>query len=254
MQPVINPERSVSDSLKDHVAVVTGATSGIGRAIALALAARGASLCLIGRRSDRLTVIADEAAGHAARVVTHVADLTSDEQVRRLVASIVRDFGGIDVLVHSAGVFARGPIGEAAAEDLDELYRTNLRAPYVLTGRLLAHVRPHRGQIVFVNSTAGLAAGGGVAAYGATKHALRAVADALREEVNGLGIRVLSVFIGRSATPMQVEVHRLEGRTYRPERLLQPEDVASMVLHALSMPRTAEVTDITIRPLAKPDR
>jgi len=69
--------------------------------------------------------------------------------------------------------------------------------------------------------------------------------------VNQGGIRVFSLFIGRTATPMQAEVHRLEGRRYRPARLMQPDDVASMVVHALSMPRTAEVTDIIMRPLAK---
>jgi NAD(P)-dependent dehydrogenase (short-subunit alcohol dehydrogenase family) len=150
-------------------------------------------------------------------------------------------------------VFARGRIGEAPLEELDAQYRTNLRAPYALTAGLLNLMPPGRGQIVFVNSTAGRAVTAGVAAYGSMKHALRAVADALREEVNPRGIRVLSVFIGRTATPMQMEVHRLEGRAYRPEGLLQPEDVASMVVHALALPRTAEVTEITMRPLAKPE-
>jgi NADP-dependent 3-hydroxy acid dehydrogenase YdfG len=241
----------VSESLKDHVAVVTGASSGIGRAIALALATQGASLCLIGRRSDRLTAVAGQAAGHAARVATYVADLRSEKELQEVVEGLRRDHGGIDILVHSAGIFARGAIGETPVEELDAQYQTNLRAPYVLTGRMLPLFRANRGQIVFVNSTAGLTIAGGVAAYASMKHALRAVADALRDEVNARGIRVLSVFIGRSATPMQEQLHYLEGRTYRPERLLQPGDVASIVLHALSLPRTAEVTDITIRPLAK---
>lgn len=238
--------------LKGHVVVVTGATSGVGRATAVALGEQGAVLCLVGRRSDQLKEVVAEVVGQGGRARGYVADLTSDQQVRELVDNIRRDHGGIDILVHSAGVFARGEIGDASSDDLDQQYRTNLRAPYLLTARLLPLLRPDRGQIVFVNSTAGLTATGGVAAYGAMKHALRAVADALRNEVNARGIRVLSVFIGRTATPMQREVHRLEGKTYRPEHLLQPQDVASMVLHALAMPRTAEVTEITIRPHVKP--
>jgi len=243
----------MSESLRGDIALVTGASSGIGRAIALALAARGAALCLVGRREERMAAVADEASRQAASVATYPGDLTSDADIDALVGGIRRDFGGIDIVVHSAGVFSRGMIGAAPREDLDAQYRMNLRAPYVLTAQLLPVFRPNRGQVVFVNSTAGRSAAGGVGAYSAMKHALRGVADALRDEVNARGIRVLSVFVGRTATPMQMEVHRLEGRPYRPERLLQPDDIASIVVHALAMPRTAEVTEITIRPLAKLD-
>jgi NADP-dependent 3-hydroxy acid dehydrogenase YdfG len=241
----------MSEALKDHVAVVTGASSGIGRAIALALASRGARVCLVGRRADRLADVAQQVSGQVTRVAKYVADLTSDQHIEALVEDLRKDHGGIDILIHSAGVFVRGPISESPLRDLDEQYRTNLRAPYALLAHLLPFFRPGRGQVVFVNSTAGRTATGGVAAYGSMKHALRAVADALRFEVNARGIRVLSVFVGRSATPMQQEVHRLEGKAYNPERLLQPEDVASMIVHALAMPRTVEVTEMTIRPLAK---
>lgn len=79
---------------------------------------------------------------------------------------------------------------------------------------------------MFINSSVGIVARGGIGPYAATKHALKAIADSLRDEVNKDGIRVLSIFLGRTATPMQEEVHRLEGKPYRPERLLQPEDVA----------------------------
>lgn len=243
----------MGDNLRDHIAVVTGASSGIGRAIALALASRGAGLCLVGRRKDRLTAIADEVARHGVSVATYPTDLALDEDIEATTDAIRRDFAGLDIVVHSAGVFSRGIVGTVSREDLDAQYRLNFRAPYVLTAQLLPLIRPNRGQVVFVNSTAGRSVAGGVAAYGAMKHALRALADALREEVNPRGIRVLSVFVGRTATPMQMEVHRLEGRAYRPERLLQPEDVASVAVHALSLPRTAEVTDITIRPLTKLD-
>jgi NADP-dependent 3-hydroxy acid dehydrogenase YdfG len=88
-----------------------------------------------------------------------------------------------------------------------------------------------------------------VGAYAATKHALKALADALRQEVNADGVRVISVYPGRTATPLQEVLHAQEGKPYFPERLLQPRDVAAAVLHALGMDRTAEVTDIRVRPM-----
>jgi NADP-dependent 3-hydroxy acid dehydrogenase YdfG len=104
--------------------------------------------------------------------------------------------------------------------------------------------------VVFVNSSAGFhPARAGWAAYSASKHALRALADGLRDEVNRQGVRVITIFPGRTATAMQEEVHRYEGRDYDPERFLQPRDVAAAVLSSLALPRTAEVTDLHIRPM-----
>ncbi len=91
----------------------------------------------------------------------------------------------------------------------------------------------------------------GTMTYDATKHALKGLADGLRQEVNAFGVRVISVFPGRTATPLQASLFELEGRQYVPNRLLQPEDVATMVVQALALPPTAEVTDILIRPAIK---
>jgi NADP-dependent 3-hydroxy acid dehydrogenase YdfG len=232
--------------------MVTGAGSGIGKAIALGLAAQGAMVCLVGRRLDMLEVVAKEARLTASQVLCYQTDLTLDHDIQELTACLRRDFGSLDVLVHSAGVIALGPVETAPVADLDCQYRTNVRAPYVLTQALLPMLRTRRGQIVFLNSSVGLSARAGVGQYAATKHAFKAMADSLREEVNADGLRVLSVFLGRTASPMQAAVHAIEGKTYQPERLLQPQDVAAVVINALTLPRTAEVTDISIRPLMKP--
>jgi NADP-dependent 3-hydroxy acid dehydrogenase YdfG len=111
-------------------------------------------------------------------------------------------------------------------------------------------VRP-RGQIVFINSSAGLTARAANGYYSATKHTLKALADSLRAEVNQLGVRVLSVYPGRTSTPLTQELHSQEGRPFQPELLLQPDDIASVVLNAVALPWTAEVTDIQIRPMKK---
>ena len=164
-----------------------------------------------------------------------------------------RDCERIDILVHNAAAMRMGRIADAPVEDLDLQYRTNVRAPYLLTQGLLPMLRQRRGQIVFMNSSAGLTAGAGVGPYAATKHALKALADSLREEVNRDGVRVVSVFPGRTATPLQEQVHAWERRPYRPERLLQAEDIAATVVNALCLPPTAEVTDIKIRSMTKPE-
>ncbi len=245
-----NPD--VPPPLGGTVAVVTGASSGLGRAIAVALAARGAALHLVGRSAERLGTVADVARAMGAEARSYPADLASDERIEELCAVLCSHLEQVDILVHSAGVIALGRLEEASPAALDRQYRINVRAPYILTQRLLPLIKRCQGQIVFINSSAGLSARGNVGQYAATKHALRAVADSLRDEVNGDGVRILSVFLGRMASPMQEGVHRTEGRAYRPDRLVQPEDAAAVVLSALTLPRTAEVTDVTIRPLAKP--
>ena len=239
------------NTLENQVAVVTGASSGIGRAIALELGAHGASLCLIGRKLETLHSLADAVKGQASRVYCYQADLEVDREVDALVADILRDIQSVDILVHSAGVIRLDPHEAAAAGQLDSHYRINVRAPYVLTQGLLPALKKRQGQVVFVNSSAALAARANAGQYAASKHALKAVADSLREEVNPAGVRILSLFLGRTATPMQAAVHAMEARAYHPELLMQPQDVAALVIHALTLPRSIEVTEISMRPLLR---
>lgn len=233
-------------------AVVTGASSGIGRALSVALASEGASVWMLGRRPDALQATADAARGTGAGSRPYPIDLTVDASVAAFVEHIAREAPAVHVLVHAAALIAPVPVAAAAGNELDEQWAVNLRAPYLLTARLLPLLTAAPGQVVFLNSTAGLAGRAGVAQYSATKHALRGLADSLREEVNASGVRVLSVFLGRTATPMQAVLHDIAQRPYRPEQLLQPQDVAHVVLTALAVPRTAEVTDVTIRPMIPP--
>jgi NADP-dependent 3-hydroxy acid dehydrogenase YdfG len=235
------------------VAVVTGASSGIGRAIALGLAAEGAVVCLVGRDKDRLA----EAEGAARAAGAHnacslLADLTDESDQGELVKQLDDRYGGADILVHSAGIYARAPMETATLADLDALYAANVRAPYRLTQRMLPSLRRRKGDIVFINSTQGLSASAGVGQFAASQHALNAIADSLRDEINASGVRVAVLHVGSTATPRQERIFALMGRNYEPERLLQAEDVASAVLSLLRLPRTAEVTKLTIRPMQKP--
>ena len=123
--------------------------------------------------------------------------------------------------------------------------------PFELTQALLPLLKSRSGQIVFINSSQGLTARANTGAYAATQHALKALADSLRQEVNADSIRVVSLFLGRTATARMKALYQTEGRKYEPELLLQAEDIAQVVMASLQLPRTAEITDVAIRPFRK---
>lgn len=243
--------RSGDHNLKGARALVTGASSGIGKAVALALASRGADVAVVGRSRKRVAETAAAVEELGSRAFEHSVDLTEDAEVERLVDDVRANLHGLDVLVHSAGAIHHSRLDSGEVADFDKQFRANLRAPYVLTKALLPSLIESEGQIVFINSSQGLRASAGNAQFAATQHGLKALADSLRDEVNQYGIRVLSVYPGRTATPRIEAIFAKEGQHYRPELLMQPEDVAAMILHALSLPRTAEVTDLSMRPMKK---
>ncbi len=238
-------------AFEGRTAVITGGGTGVGAAVALALADAGANLHLIGRRLELLEEIVAKARGRGVQATSHVADLSTTCGQLDLTQRLARDLRHVDVLIQNAAMHSSGPIEHADLAEFDRLFQTNVRAPYALTQTLLPMLKARRGQVVFINSSSGVLSKPLTAQYDATKHALKAVADALRGEVNPHGVRVLSVYLGRTASEMQAQIHRTEGKPYRPELLLQPEDVASVIMNALSLPHTAEVTDIHIRPMIK---
>jgi short-subunit dehydrogenase len=239
------------NTLKDQIALVTGASGGIGRAIASALAEKGVWLCLAGRDRPKLDSLAALLIANSPRVEHRIADLTKDGDIEGLTRFIVDQFGRLDILVHCAGSIGHGTLETTPVASLDRQYSANVRGPLLLTQLLLPLLKKPRGQIVFINSSVGLTARPNTGHFSATQHAFKAIADSLRDEVNGDNIRVLSVFPGRTATPRIQMIHANEGQPYRPELLLQPEDVASVVLNAVSLAWTAEVTNISIRPMIK---
>lgn len=235
--------------LKDQVALITGASSGIGKAITRSLSEAGVSVCIVGRNKKRLHSLSRSFRKQSVKIFE--TDLSKENDIEKLTSNIINTFDTLNLLIHSAGYFTMGSFENLSIDEFDRLYRINVMAPFLITRNLLPLIKKAKGQIVFINSSAGLQARAKVSQYAATKHALKAIADSLREEVNPVGVRVISVFPGRTATPMQKEIHKIEGKIYRPDLLMQPEDVAEVVLNALRLPRTAEVTDILIRPMKK---
>lgn len=235
-------------------AVMTGATGGIGRGIAIALAAQGVALCLLGRDKKRNEALGQDlaAVNPGVRTAFQAVDLADAASIRRACADLLHDHPVIDLLVHGAGILVPGDYAGAKPEDFDAQYFINVRAPFLLTQGLLPAIRQQKGQVVFVNSSAAQQkAKAGLAAYAASKYALVAVADSLRDEVNADGVRVISIYPGRTATAMQERIHAVERKPYQPGALLQAEDIAQAVLAAVTASPTAEITDISIRPFQK---
>ncbi|MBI4819487.1 MAG: SDR family NAD(P)-dependent oxidoreductase [Deltaproteobacteria bacterium] len=236
---------------QSRIAVVTGASSGIGRAIAVALADWCSDMHLLGRDLERLELVAEEVRARGAHPHIRAVDLSDDQGLQLTTEALSSALPGLDLLVHSAGVVTLGRIAWSPVSDLDHNYRLNLRAPWAITHALLPLLEVAKGQLVFVNSGAGIFTRSEWGAYAATKHGLRALADTLREEVRPLGIRVMSVFPGRTATPMQAHVCELEGRPYDPFEHIPAEVVGRLVSEAVRTPRSADVIELNIRPGAQ---
>jgi short-subunit dehydrogenase len=223
--------------------LITGAGSGIGEALARRLAVRGDQLWLVARDAGRAAELRDRF--RDAR--TLVGDLAEPTRLSWA-------FGHqsvpatLDSLIHVAGIVELGAVADTAATTWQQQLNVNAVAPAELTRLMLPALRAARGQLVFVNSGAGLRVNPEWGAYAASKFALRALADAVRAEERSNGIRVTSVYPGRTATPMQQKVHQQEGADYDPSQWIDPESVATAILTALDLPRDAELTELTVRP------
>ena len=228
-------------------ALVTGASSGIGAALARQLAAPGRTLHLQGRDESRLAMLAAEVDAAGGTAILHRLDLADQPAVDAEASSLGDRIASLDALVHSAGTVSLGAVESVDIADLDRQYAINLRAPFAFTTALTPALVAASGQAVFVNSGAGQRASPGWSQYASSKFGLRALADAYRAEVADRGVRVTTIYPGRTATPMQAEVHRQEGRPYDPNAHARPEDVANCIAHALEMPRTAIVPEISVR-------
>jgi short-subunit dehydrogenase len=224
--------------------LLTGAGSGIGASVAGRLQQRGDRLVLLARSEER----AAQLAGRYAGATTLVADLADAEELERALAGA--DLPDVlDSVLHVAGVVDLSSVADLPLSQLREQLDVNLVAPAVLTRATLPAVRRARGTVVFVNSSAGLAASAGWSAYAASKFGLRALADSLRAEEVEHGVRVTTVFPSRTATPMQEKVHEQEGATYDPARWIHPDTVADTILHVLDLPADATIPEVTVRPV-----
>lgn len=221
---------STQDSSSAPTAVVTGATSGIGREVVLQLAEQGWRVIAVGRDPDALAAL-----GRTSElIVPRAADLLVDD-----LAGLVPD--RVDALVHAAGVSPRGGVEHTDAEDWSRVFALNVTAGAQLVRLALPALRRSRGTIVFVNSGAGTATRPRNTLYAASKHALRALANGLRAEEEDSGVRVSTVYPGPTDTPM------FTGDVDR-SALIRPASVAAAVLIAITASEDVQLTDLHVRP------
>lgn len=244
----------MAEKLHDQVAIVTGATSGIGEATAVALAERGAKVAIAGRRTDRLDKLAAtiKAAGGEARVVT--TDITSEAAARSLIDATQKHFGRVDILVNNAGVMLLGPVLNADTEDWRRMISTNvLGLMYATHAVLPLMVKQKSGHIVQVSSVAGRTTRAGSAVYNASKWAVNAFTDALRQEVYEHRIRTTLIEPGLVATELREHITNQEAKDRVEEwahsvRQIQSADIAAAIVYAVTQPDYVAVNEILVRP------
>src|SRR5271170_6121553 len=247
----------MTHSLSGTVALVTGASSGIGEATALALAEEGAAVALVARRRDRLDALAERIGGAGVLVIE--ADVTDRAQARGAVETTVGTLGRLDTLVNNAGVMLLGPIVGAPVEEwqrmvhlnvLGLLYCTHAALPHLLTA---AEGEPRSvADVVNVSSTAGRIARVNSGVYNATKFGVGAFSESLRQEVTTRHVRVTIIEPGATATELafhnRPEILEGMAQTFGSIEIMQAEDIAESIRYAVTQPRRVAVNEILVRP------
>lgn len=226
--------------LTDRVAVVTGASSGIGEAVARRLADEGMRVAVAARRKDRLEQIADDLPGETLAVPVDVRDWDS---VRSMAGAVEEAFGGVDLLMANAGTGGRGRVEDLDVDDWQAVIDTNLTGAFHTCKACLPLMqdRPGTGTIVTTASVSGTMGMAGSSAYCASKWGLRGFTESLALEVADEGIRVTSI------NPGYVNTSWHEGHP-RADEMIQPDDLADLVVYLATMPETAQIDDVTVWP------
>jgi NADP-dependent 3-hydroxy acid dehydrogenase YdfG len=248
----------MTKKLEGTVALVTGASSGIGEATAVALAGEGATVALVARRLDRLEALAERIGGVGKALVIE-ADITDQAQAEGAVARARSELGRLDILVNNAGVMLLGPIVGAPVEEWQRMVNLNLLGLLYCTHAALPHLlwsaesEPRSvADVVNVSSTAGRVARLNSGVYNATKHGVGAFSESLRQEVTARHVRVTLIEPG--ATGTELAFHNrpeiLEGmaQTFGGIEIMQAEDIAESIRYAVTQPRRVAVNEILIRP------
>jgi NADP-dependent 3-hydroxy acid dehydrogenase YdfG len=252
-------KRSAGARLEGAVALVTGASSGIGAATALALAEQGAGVALVARRTDRLEELSDRIRGNGGTPLALTADVSREEAAREAVERAVAELGRLDVLVNNAGVMLVGPLVDAPIEEWRRMIDLNLLGLLFCTHAALPHLLRAaadgpRGvaDLVNVSSVAGRKTRRGSALYSATKHAVGAFSEGLRQEITERHVRVSVVEPGAVRTELigqnRPEIREQLQQRWASYELMEASDIADAIVYAVTSPRRVSVSEVLIRP------
>lgn len=248
-----------SDRLKGTVALVTGASSGIGAATAVALASQGAVVALAARRKDRLEALAGNIREQGGTVLVLEADITDEQQAREAVERTVAELGRLDTLINNAGVMLLGPVEGAPLAEWQQMVELNLLGLLYCAHAALPHLLraaedgPRRvADLVNISSVAGRVARKGRAVYNLTKHGVGAFSEALRQEVTSRHVRVSLVEPGATATELaghnRPEIRESMQAQLTSMQLMEAEDIADAISYIVTRPRHVAINELLIRP------
>jgi len=243
----------MTEGIKDKVVVVTGASSGLGEATARLLSAQGATVVLGARRADRLESLAKQLERHGGKALAVTTDVTRREQVKALVDSAVQTYGRIDVMINNAGLMPQAPLERLKVDEWDRMIDVNIKGVLYGIAAALPHMqRQKAGHFINVSSVAGHRVGPGFAVYAATKYAVRALSEGLRQEVKPYNIRTTVISPGAVATELPDSVTDPDAskriRTFYEQVAVPADSFARAVAFAMSQPEDVDINEILYRP------
>jgi len=242
----------MSNNIEGKVVVITGASSGLGEATARHLSAQGAVVILGARRTDRILALADELTRGGRKAMAVATDVTRREQVQRLVDAAVEKHGRVDVMLNNAGLMPSSPLDRLKVEDWDQMIDVNIKGVLYGIAAALPHMqRQKSGHIINVSSVAGHKVRAGGAVYAATKHAVRALSEGLRQEVKAYNIRTTVISPGAIATELPDRITEPDiaaGVKKFYESAISADSFARAVAYAMSQPSDVDINEILFRP------
>ena len=242
----------MSNNIAGKVVVITGASSGLGEATARFLSAQGASVVLGARRIDRLQLLADELIGIGGKALAIATDVTHFDQVKRLVDAAVQTYTRIDVMINNAGLMPSSPLERLKIDDWNRMIDVNIKGVLYGIAAALPYMKQQKaGHIINVSSVAGHKVRAGGAVYAATKHAVRALSEGLRQEVKPYNIRTTVISPGAVATELPNSVTEpdiAENMRKVYEIAVPAESFARAVAFAMTQPEEVDVNEILFRP------
>jgi NADP-dependent 3-hydroxy acid dehydrogenase YdfG len=243
----------MTEGIQGKVVVITGASSGLGEATARLLSAQGATVALGARRADRLKALAKEISDKGGKALAIATDVASRDQMNALVERAVQRFGRIDVMINNAGLMPQAPLERLKVDEWDRMVDVNIKGVLYGIAAALPHMqRQKAGHFINVSSVAGHRIGPGFAVYAATKHAVRALSEGLRQEVKPYNIRTTVISPGAVATELPAGISDTETaervRTFYSEVAVPADSFARVVAFAMSQPENVDVNEILYRP------